>query len=102
MRRLAIFSGVCLFFLLFQLVIFNAKSRWFDGGRECFAVNVLALCGVSDSALSKKAAVYAVFSRQRVSARQRPAAGCIREMNMISPPQDGFNQNSAHEGGVNG
>ncbi|EPH6761345.1 hypothetical protein ACS0ON_000835 [Cronobacter dublinensis] len=102
MRRLAIFSGVCLFFLLFQWVIFNAKSRWFDGGRECFAVNILALRGVSDSALSKKAAVYAVFSRQEVSARLRPVAGSIREMNMISPPQYGFNQNSAHEGGVNG
>lgn len=65
-------------------------------------MNVLAQCGVSDSALSKKAAVYAVFSRQEVSARQPPAAGCIREMNMISPPQNGFNQNSAHAGGVNG
>ncbi|EQA4279371.1 hypothetical protein ACX2VI_000258 [Cronobacter dublinensis] len=65
-------------------------------------MNVLALCGVSDSALSKKAAVYAVFSLQEVSARLRPAARCIREMNMISLPQDGFNQNSAHAGGVNG
>lgn len=65
-------------------------------------MNVLAQCGVSDSALSKKAAVYAVFSRQGVSARLRPVAGSIREMNMISPPQHGFNQNSAHAGGVNG
>ncbi|WP_336292384.1 hypothetical protein [Cronobacter dublinensis] len=102
MRRLAIFSGACLFLVLFQWVIFKAKSRWFDGGRECFAVNILALCGVSDSALSKKAAVHAVFSLQGVSARLRPAAGCIHEMNMISPPQHGFNQNSAHAGGVNG
>ncbi|EKY3086989.1 hypothetical protein ACOZZ4_003415 [Cronobacter dublinensis] len=102
MRRLAIFSGACLFFVLFQWVIFKAKSKWFDGGRECFDVNVLTLCGVSDSALSKKAAVYAVFSRQGVSARQRAVAGSIHEMNMISPPQHGFNQNSAHAGGVNG
>lgn len=43
---------------------------WFDDGTECFIVNVLALCGVSDSALSKKAAVYAVFSRQEISVRQ--------------------------------
>ncbi|MDI6440294.1 hypothetical protein [Cronobacter dublinensis] len=102
MRRLAIFSGACLFFVLFQWVIFKAKSEWFDGGRECFSMNVLAQCGVSDSALSKKAAVYAVFSRQGVSARLRPVAGSIREMNMISPPQHGFNQNSAHAGVVNG
>ncbi|EOL9022936.1 hypothetical protein ACM914_004130 [Cronobacter dublinensis] len=65
-------------------------------------MNILALCGVSDSALSKKAAVYAVLSRQGVSALLRPAVGCICEMNMISPPQHGFNQNSAHAGGVNG